>query len=316
MSVEPARAAAFSPGHVTGLFEIHDQDPDVERRGSRGAGFSLAMGAVSLVEVAPAESLRIDVALDRQQSDAPVTREAVTWLLKEAVRQGKVPLNKDAPKGQRARIHVRVTTDLQLPVSQGFGMSAAGALSASLALARCLRLGRSDALRAAHWADVTQRGGLGDVVGASVGGFEIRTAPGLPPYGSLRSFVGYGEAVLCVVGGKLETKAVLTDPLARKGVNEAGGRALADLLKEPTLPNFLSQSQRFARESGLLTAELERAMHAASPYGQASMSMLGNSLFAFGNVKKLADALAPFGEVLAVPVSEAGARLVEVETAR
>ena len=314
MTVQPTRAAAFSPGHVTGLFEIHDGDPDVERRGSRGAGFSLAMGALSYVEVAPAESLRIDVVLDKAESDAPVTREAVTWLLKAAVRDGKVPLNKDAPKGQRARIHVRATTDLQLPVSQGFGMSAAGALSASLALARCLRLGRSDALRAAHWADVTQRGGLGDVIGASVGGFEIRTAPGLPPYGSVTSFVGYGDAVLCVIGGKLETKRILTDPQARAGVNAAGGRALADLLREPTLPNFLAQSQRFARESGLLTPDLERAMHAASPYGHASMSMLGNSLFAFGNARRLADALAPFGEVLTVPASEAGARLVEVET--
>jgi pantoate kinase len=195
-------------------------------------------------------------------------------------------------------------------------MSAAGALSASLALARCLRQGRSEALRAAHWADVTQRGGLGDVIGASVGGFEIRTAPGLPPYGSTRAFLGYGEAVLCVVGGKLETRKVLTDPRARKSVNEAGARALADLLKEPSLPSFVAQSQRFARESGLLTDELERVIHAASPFGQASMSMLGNSVFAFGDPRRLVDALSPFGEAFAVPVSEAGARLVEVEASR
>lgn len=312
--VAPARAAAFSPGHVTGLFEIHDQSPEVERRGSRGAGFSLAMGALSYVEMAPAESLRIDVFLDKEESEAPVTREAVTFLLREAVREGRIPLNKDAPKGQRARIHVRVSTDLQLPVSQGFGMSAAGALSASLALARCLRLGRSDALRAAHHADVMTRSGLGDVIGASVGGFEIRTAPGLPPYGSTRAFVGYGDAVLCVVGGKLETRKVLSDPGARQGVNEAGARCLADLLKEPTLDNFLLQSQRFAKESGLLTAELERAIHAAGPHGRASMSMLGNSLFAFGKrPDRLKEALSPFGETMVVPVSEAGARLVDVQ---
>lgn len=313
-AVAPARAAAFSPGHVTGLFEIHDQAPEVERRGSRGAGFSLAMGALSFVEVEPAESLRIEVFLDKAPSDAPVTRDALVHLLKEAVRDGKIPLNKDAPRGERARIRVRVHTDLQLPVSQGFGMSAAGALSAALALAKCLRLGRSSAVTAAHHADVMNRSGLGDVIGASVGGFEIRTAPGLPPWGSTRSFVGYGEAVLCVVGGPLLTRSVLSDPARRQGVDAAGGRCLADLLKDPTLDQFLAQSQRFAAESGLLTPELERAIHAASPHGKASMSMLGNSLFAFGKVPRLVDALHPHGQVLVVPVDEGGARLVEVET--
>lgn len=311
--ITPARAAAFAPGHVTGLFEIHDQDPDPLRRGSRGAGFSLAHGVVTYVEVEPAESMTIQIALDKEVTDAPVTREAITNVLKEAVRDAKIPLNKDAPKGERARIRVRAWSDVHLPVSQGFGMSAAGALSASLALARCLRLGRSEALRAAHAADVMMRGGLGDVVGASAGGFEIRTAPGVPPYGSLRNFLGYGDAVLCVVGGRLETKSVLTDPARRAAVNAAGGKALAELLKSPTLDAFLAQSQAFARESGLLTPELERAMHAASPYGRASMSMLGNSLFAFGDTRRLADALAPHGEVRVVPVSEAGARLVDLQ---
>ena len=313
--VQPARAAAFCPGHVTGLFEIHDQNPDPLRRGSRGAGFSLAQGVVSYVEIEPADSMRIEILLDKEPQEAPVTRDAVVEVLKAAVRDLRIPLNKDAPKGERARVRVRVTSEVQLPVSQGFGMSAAGALSAALALAKTLRMGRSEAVRAAHVADVQNRSGLGDVMGASVGGFEIRTAPGLPPYGSVTGFVGYGDAVLCVVGGKLLTKSVLSDAQKRQQVSEAGARALADLLKAPTLDAFLEQSQRFARESGLLTEELERAIHAASPHGRASMSMLGNSLFAFGNVPRLADALSRFGEVRVVPVSEAGARLLDVSGA-
>ena len=315
MSLVAARAAAFAPGHVTGLFEIHDEQPELARRGSRGAGFCLAQGAISFVEVEPADSLELLIALDKQVCDAPVTRYALTELLKLAVKDAKIPLNKEAPKGGRAKIRVHVHTDLQLPVSQGFGMSAAGALSASLALARCLKLGRSDAVRAAHEADVAERGGLGDVVGSALGGFEIRTAPGLPPYGAINNFVGYGDAVLCVVGGKLETKQVLSDASARAAVNAAGARALAELLKAPSLDAFLAQSQIFARESKLLTPELERAMHAASPYGKASMSMLGNSVFAFGNTRKLVDALTPFGETRVVPVSDAGARLVEITDA-
>ncbi|MEA3200741.1 MAG: pantoate kinase [Thermoplasmata archaeon] len=312
MGVEPARAAAFSPGHVTGLFEIHDEAQDLERRGSRGAGFSLSRGAVSLVEVAPAEQMEIAIRIDGAEPDAPITREAVTALLKQAVRDGRLPLNKDAPQGRRARIRVQVDTTLQLPVSQGFGMSAAGALSASLALAKCLRLGRSEALRAAHGADVLLRGGLGDVIGASVGGFEIRTAPGLPPYGATTRFVGHGDCVLCVVGGALETRSVLSDPAKRAAVNAAGREALAALLKAPTMDAFLEQSRAFARASGLLTPALQRAIDAASPHGRASMSMLGNSVFAFGNVRALEKALAPHGETLVVPIDEAGARIVQL----
>lgn len=314
-SFERASAAAFCPGHVTGLFVIHDEDPDPLRRGSRGAGFSLAQGVLTFVEVEPSDALHVEILVDKEPAEAPVTREAITNLLREAVRDGKVALNRDAPRGSRAKIRVRAWCDVHLPVSQGFGMSAAGALSSTLALARCLRMGRSDALRAAHAADVTQRGGLGDVVGASIGGFEIRTAAGVPPYGSVTNFLGYGDAVLCIVGGGLETKSVLQDPARRAAINAAGSRRLGELLKAPSLDAFLHKSQEFARESGLLTPALDRAMHAARPFGAASMSMLGNSLFAFGNVPRLVDALSPFGEVRVVPVSEAGARLVEVKQA-
>lgn len=312
VQVERASAAAFSPGHVTGLFEIHDADLDASKRGSRGAGFSLASGALTYVEIEPADTMEIQISLDKEEQDAPVSREAIILLLKEAVRDGKIPLNKDAPKGSKARIRVRAWTDLHLPVSQGFGMSAAGALSAALALARCLRMGRSSALAAAHAADVTKRGGLGDVIGASVGGFEIRTAPGIPPYGSTRSFVGYGDAVLCVVGGPLATKAILSDPARRAAINAAGGKRIAALLKAPTLDAFLQHSHAFAKETGLLTSELERAIDATRAYGKASMSMLGHSVFAFGNIPRLVDALEPFGETRVVPVSDAGARLVDV----
>lgn len=313
--VKSARAAAFCPGHVTGFFSIHDEDPDPLRRGSKGAGFSLAHGAVTYVEIAPADSMQIQVSLDKEEQDAPVSREAITSILREAVRDARIPLNRDAPKGQRAKVRVRAWTDLHLPVSQGFGMSAAGALSASLALAKCLGMGRSEALRAAHAADVTQRGGLGDVIGASMGGFEMRTAPGLPPYGSIVNFVGYGEAVLCVMGGGLSTKSVLADAAKRAAINAAGAKRVAELQKAPSMDAFLAHSQEFARDAGLLTDTMERAIHAAKPHGKASMSMLGNSLFAFGNTPKLADALAPFGEVRVVPVSETGARLVEIERA-
>jgi pantoate kinase len=105
---------------------------------------------------------------------------------------------------------------------------------------------------------------------------------------------------------------VLSDPAKRAAVNAAGREALAALLKAPTMDAFLEQSQTFARASGLLTPALQRAIAAASPHGRASMSMLGNSVFAFGNVRALEKALAPHGETLVVPIDEAGARIVQL----
>ncbi len=315
MKVEPARGAAFAPGHITGIFEIHDTEAELAKRGSRGAGFSVSEGALTYVEIEPADKMEIEIRVDNELSDAPVTRDAVIRFLKLAVRDARVPLNADAPKGSRAQIRVHVHTQLGLPVSQGFGMSAAGALSATIALAKCLRMGRSDAVLCAHEADVAQRGGLGDVMGASVGGFEIRLSPGVPPHGHTTSFLGFGQAVLCVIGGPLETRAVLSDPARRETVNKAGAAGMKRLLEEPSMDNFLDVSSKFARDSGLLTDRLADAIDACRPHGKASMSMLGNSVFAFGNVPRLVEALEPFGKVYVMPIDDGGARRAEIQGA-
>lgn len=312
---ERATAAAFAPGHVTGFFEIHDQDPDPAKKGSRGAGFSVALGARAYVEVEPAEAQEVRVQLNRAPDPAPVTARAVALVLQEAAAQGRLGYDRAAPKGERAKARVVVHAELDLPVGAGFGMSAAGALSTAFATARALGLGRSDAARAAHVAEVEQRTGLGDVVGALHGGFEIRRRPGLPPWGDLRSFVGYEEVVLAVVEGPLETRAVLRDRAARARINTAGRRAVDAMLDAPTLEAFVALGGRFAEESGLLTDRLRDAIEAARPYGHAGMVMLGNSVYAFGRTGEIEDALREFGETYVCRIDVAGARFLEVERA-
>ncbi|HLE96258.1 MAG TPA: hypothetical protein VI997_02715 [Candidatus Thermoplasmatota archaeon] len=307
------RAAAVSPGHITGFFEIRDQAPEPEKRGSRGAGFCIDLGALSLVEVEPAEAQSVHVVLDKAPSDAPVTRSAVLHLIQEALLQGKVALDRDAPRGERAKVAVRVFTDLGIPVSQGFGASGAGAYSAALATARALGLGRSDALLAAHAAEVRQRTGLGDVVAMAHGGFEIRASPGLPPWGSVKAFVGYGDVVLCSIGDGLATKSVLTDAKKRAAINAAGARLVDRLLAGPSPELFVELSRAFAEETGLMTPEVREAVDAARRAGgMASMSMLGSSVFSLGRVDAVADALEPYGAVLRTRVDERAARLLDI----
>lgn len=311
---EHRAAAAFAPGHITGFFQIHDKDEEVAKRGSRGAGVCLDLGAVTLVEVEPSDTQRIEIFIDKEPTDAPVTRAAVDYLLQAAMRDAKVDVNPWAPRGERAKVHVRVHTQLQLPVSQGFGMSAAGALSASLALARALRLGRSDAAFAAHAADIQEKGGLGDVAAQLHGGFEIRKQPGLPPWGSIQSFLGYGDVVLCVIGGGVPTKGVLGDRARRKAINEYGGRCVDALLQEPTQEHFMALSREFAEETGLMTPEVKEACDSIGRAGLGTMSMLGNSVFAIGKGDRLEELLADHGEVFRCNVSDQAAHLLEVQT--
>lgn len=308
------RAAAVSPGHVTGFFQIVDESPDVARRGSRGAGVCIDLGALTIVEVEEAERQSVEVFLDKEPSDAPVTRAAVSRVLQEAVLEGKLGLDREGPKGERAKARVRVFTDLSIPVSQGFGASGAGALSAALATSRAVGVGRSTALLAAHEADVKNRTGLGDVVAQAHGGFEVRAKAGLPPWGHVTSFLGYGDVVLCTVGKELPTKSVLTDRPKRAAINAAGGKLVDRLLAAPSVELFMKLSREFADTTGLITPEVREAVDAARRVGgNASMSMLGSSVFSLGNPDAVAEALEPYGDVYRAKVEARPARLLEIE---
>lgn len=308
------RAAAVCPGHVTGFFQIVDDSPDVARRGSRGAGVCLDLGALSIVEVEEAEKQTVEVFLDKEPSDAPVTRSAVARVLQEALLEGRLGLDRDAPKGERAKARVRVFTDLSIPVSQGLGASGAGALSAALATARAVGVGRSTAFLAAHEADVRHRTGLGDVVAQAHGGFEIRAKAGLPPWGQVTSFIGYGDVVVCTVGEGLATKSVLTDRPKRAAINAIGGALVDRLLAAPSVELFMKLSREFADKTGLMTPEVREAVDVARRAGgDASMSMLGASVFSLGNTDAVAEALEPYGKVLRAKVETRPARLLEIE---
>jgi pantoate kinase len=284
-------AKAFCPGHVTGFFEIHE-GADVPSTGSRGAGMCLSLGASSRVKVSKAREQTIQVEIDGKRAAAPVTKAAARQLL-----------------GQE-RVRVGIETTLDLPPSQGFGMSAAGALSASLALASSLGLTREEAFWAAHHAEVKCKTGLGDVSAIHAGGVTIRKKAGLPPVGEVIRIDGVPEVVLAVVGRKLLTKSVLTNPKKRAMINRFGSRRVDALLKDPTLENLMELSASFAMETGLASMAIVRAIGAASKRGMASMSMLGSSVFAIGDTDGLKEVLSELGEVWVCRVDTEGARLL------
>jgi len=286
------KATAFAPGHISGFFEpVYEQD--MARTGSRGAGLSISLGAMSEVFAEHSTKQDFDVYINNKKSNAPVTKLALGYLI------GDNP------------IKVVVKTKYDLPFGQGFGMSAACALSATYALSKTVNLSLSDAMKAAHFAEVQLKTGLGDVMASSFGGIEIRKSPGLPPWGIIEHIPGKCDLVLCIIGNKLDTKKILEDPRKTTKVVDYGKYCTKKILESPSIENLFSLSQIFTKKTGLAENRVLDAIDVASKFGIASMCMLGNSIFAFGKTEELFKTLSSFGEVIVCNVDEGGARVLE-----
>jgi len=287
------KSVAFAPGHISCFFEPVYVSQDLIRTGSRGAGINVSFGAIAEVVAEGAMKQNFEVFINGKKSSAPVTRLALKYLI------GEKPLD------------VVVKTRLELPVGQGFGMSAAGALSASLALARIIGVSDFDALKASHCAEVQLRTGLGDALASSFGGVEIRREAGLPPWGTIEHIPGRYELVLCVVGKKIDTSKILADPMKTNDIVTQGRYCTKKLLENPSIENLFSLSQVFTKTTGLADKRVLEAIEAVNRYGLASMCMLGNSVFAIGKTSKLCQTLSLFGKVFVCTVDEYGARVLE-----
>ncbi len=283
---------AFSPGHITAFFVGHD-DPDPMRKGSTGAGVCTAMGVHTTVRVREARGPSIEVSLNDAIDTAPTTRAAVRRVLGHAA------------------YGVQVLSRVQLPVSQGFGMSGAGALSTALALDDALGLGRSgeELVAAAHAADVESLTGLGDVTPQSLGGIDLREAPGAPPRGVVRRFPAVGELLLAAVGPPRAKAPILTNPAVMDRIAAAGAGCIDEFRTTPTLADLFRLGRRFTGETGLAPPRVAECMAAVSAYGKASMSMLGNSVFAMGG-DLVATILRSYGIVYRTEIDNEGARVV------
>ena len=285
------RARAFCPGHVTGFFEVHRAEDSLST-GSRGAGFCTTLGATSDVSVQETDEVAVSINVNGESREADVTRSAVERMV--------------AGRG----LCVTVDTILELPESQGFGMSAAGALSASVALAELLGLDRQEAFEAAHYAEIKHGGGLGDVPALHRAGITIREVPGLPPKGRVDRIDEELDIIIAVVGPPMRTSQILNDAESVARINRSGHSKVERLLAEPTAANLVHLSSQFAIETDLAQGRVREAMEAAEPAGRASMVMLGNSVFAIGRTQELVSTLSGFGEVRRCGVDNVGPRLL------
>lgn len=286
-------ATAFAPCHVTAFFVPSIQPKEPARTGSWGAGLCLGTGVVATVEAEEADQGSLSVTRRHDEGDTAVTREALTQLLGEKPIEVSCEVVEGAPEGQ------------------GFGISGASSLAASFALARCLGEGRSKAMQAAHLAEVRHRTGLGDVVSAFLGGAVLRTAPGIPPYGSQRSIPAKGDVVVATVGEGLDTGELLRDEEVMQRVTEVGRECTESVSENPSLESIFQAGAHFSRETDLVDEATLRAVEACAEGGQAMAAMLGNTVVAYGETETLVDVLGSHGEPRVIPIDEQGLRLFD-----
>jgi len=287
-----SQATAFAPAHISGFFQPFIDPDDDLRSGSSGAGLCVSKGCISTIQIKESSKQSMHIRVNGQRSDLSIVNHCLSLLLEQALLQ------------------ITVDIEVELPWSQGFGMSGAGCLSAAYALCECLGLPKIQALHAAHRTEVQFRTGLGDVMASYHGGVELRIKPGVLSQGYIRKIPGDIDLVLCITGDPMNTKDVLTNEEQMDIIQTSGKTCIDALVAQPGIDRFFDLSWKFTQETGLATQKILDAVTAVRQVGQASMCMLGNAVFATGEPKKVSDALKPYGPIIHLTTESKGARLL------
>jgi pantoate kinase len=277
---------ASCPGHISGYFK-RVTGPEPGATGSIGAGIVINPGVA--VTVSPARRTSVSI---RQRPEGGSVHQLADRSppLESALR--------------RVGIDATIITECRLPIGAGFGLSAAALLATLTAVNRLADLGMDphEIALIAHETEVKHRTGLGDVAACQAGGRVIRSGAGID--GEIHRYHDIPDVICAVSFGPIPTPSVLGSTAQMDRV------ARAFPLKEPaTVEEFFPASQGFAYKSGLVTPEVEQVLRACAAEGVcASMTMLGNGVFAYG--AKAHAVLRQFGNVYQCRMATTGARII------
>jgi len=277
---------AFSPGHISGYF-----CPKIcknKDKGSIGGGIVITEGVTSTVSYSDETVIEI------------IRRDRNGEILSKI--KGSPPLEYALKK---MNVTARVQTECRLPLGSGFGLSAAALLATVTAADNCFKCGYQKAgIEAlAYEAEVYSSSGLGDVPAATGGGYICRKTPGLN--GEIIRKFDAEEEISAVSLSPIPTEKIVKNPQILEETKKAFPAGCPRDIQE-----FFLASKKFAFDSGLITKDAEEIIRACDAESvPASMTMLGNGVFAYGNSAK--DILSGFGEVYTMKISESGYSLLQ-----
>lgn len=284
------KARAFSPGHITGFFQLCDDTPSPLRKGSRGAGVSLTHGVTTEVHIKKSHRNRATIRINKRRTrSAHVSERALNLFLSRV--------------GIKENHIFEIDHCIGIPIGAGFGSSGAGALSLVFALNKAFKAGlsREEAAQIAHVAEVECKTGLGTVIGETFGGLEIRAEPGAPGIGRILRLRleqdTHDYRVVCLVFGPLSTKRLLQERRLRAALNRIGGELVDKIIKDQQVRRFMEYSREFAERTGLISSRIRPVLSRLDELPvRMSMLMFGEGVFGLVDSDTLKKVFAVFGE--------------------
>ncbi|MDR2856130.1 MAG: GHMP kinase [Methanomicrobiales archaeon] len=258
--------SAWSPGHISGLFcPIITDDP--KKTGSIGAGIAIEQGVTVTVTAA---SQTIIHSISRTNTGLIREEWFEDSILEVLLERMQIPTP------------LAIKTECALPLSSGFGLSAASLLALAYAARAFFDLPFSDldCATMAHEIEVLYRTGFGDIAGSMRGGIVYRPVPGIE--GGIRGeYIRYskGDQITALVLGPLASDSILTSDSILSRIREAFPSQ-----KPRTIKEFFELSYLFALRSGLMSSSVSCILQKAQESGVlASMTMLGEGVFSLGD---------------------------------
>ena len=264
VSTPVATAKAFSPGHITGIVIKPAETRDYLHAGSKGAGFSIDRGIVTVIEVFEHQTPNYQISINGKVVDANVSK----WIVENYLSFVHRPY------------YINIKHETNIPIGFGLGSSGAGALSLSYALNEALdtKLSKYKVAQIAHHAEISCKTGLGTVIAEFLGGFEIRTGIGAPGVGFIEKIdlKDYKVVALCIA--PLSTKLFLGDHVSL--ANRLGEKMLERLKVSRDIDEFLSMSYQFADNLGLTQRKCKEPLKSLKSHGiEAGVALFGETIF-------------------------------------
>ena len=174
----------------------------------------------------------------------------------------------------------RTSLTSELPIGCGFGISGAATLATLWAANQLLNKKQNfrTLSEIAHFAEITNRTGLGTVATQITGGFLVKSKPGIPVTFKRLSFTG--SKIYAVILGKVSTAKILANNTKMILINNSAESTLEKInkIKSPALSEIIKLSYDFCKKSRIYNYSEANSIISKiyEQNGSATMSMVGH----------------------------------------